>query len=132
MHLKHRRTPIAGDEAYGNNEWNKKLARSDKVHRPLLHAYETVFVHPFTGETVRIRAPVPADMRRVMEKLKESVDDHLVDEETGLLLGDTWVESRPGGQRGLGFVPMDRLVMKEVGRCNEVSCCVHEYFAPLL
>lgn len=49
VHLKERRTPIAGDEAYGTAEWNKKLARSDNIHRPLLHAYETEFTHPFTG-----------------------------------------------------------------------------------
>lgn len=52
VHLKERRTPIAGDEAYGTAEWNKKLARSDNIHRPLLHAYETEFTHPFTGTTV--------------------------------------------------------------------------------
>lgn len=50
VHLKERRTPIAGDEAYGTAEWNKKLARSDDIHRPLLHAYETEFIHPFTGQ----------------------------------------------------------------------------------
>jgi 23S rRNA pseudouridine1911/1915/1917 synthase len=49
VHLKHRRTPILGDEDYGNREWNNKIFRSDKINRPLLHAYETEFEHPFTG-----------------------------------------------------------------------------------
>ena len=53
VHLKERRTPIAGDEAYGTAEWNKKLARSDNIHRPLLHAYETEFTHPFTGQSIQ-------------------------------------------------------------------------------
>jgi len=67
VHLKERRTPIIGDDAYGSAEWNKKLLRSDSVRRPLLHAYETEFTHPFTGENVVIRAPVPDDMSGVLQ-----------------------------------------------------------------
>ena len=56
VHLKHRRTPILGDETYGNIDWNRKFSREMKKepisNRPLLHAYEVEFIHPFTGESM--------------------------------------------------------------------------------
>jgi 23S rRNA pseudouridine1911/1915/1917 synthase len=54
VHLKNRRTPILGDEDYGNREWNNKIFRSDKINRPLLHAYETEFEHPYTGTCMKV------------------------------------------------------------------------------
>ena len=69
MHLKERRTPIIGDDAYGNADWNKRLLRSDRIARPLLHAYETVFVHPFTQEEIVLTAPIPADMAALIDKM---------------------------------------------------------------
>ena len=115
VHLKERRTPIVGDEAYGSAEWNKKLLRSDGVRRPLLHAYETEFVHPFTGETVLIRAPVPADMSGVLKRLTVQ-DEPLLDYTTNLLKGTTEVDGVEAGDRTAGmkgFVPSDRLVLED-------------------
>ena len=51
VHLQHRRTPILGDETYGNLDWNKKANLAHGIDRPLLHAYETEFIHPFTGKS---------------------------------------------------------------------------------
>jgi 23S rRNA pseudouridine1911/1915/1917 synthase len=115
VHLKERRTPIVGDEAYGSMEWNKKLLRSDGVRRPLLHAYETEFVHPFTGKTILIRAPVPADMSGVLRRLTVE-NEPLLDATTNLLKGTTEVEGVEAGDRrgGMkGFVPSDRLVLED-------------------
>ena len=92
VHLKERRTPIIGDEAYGSLEWNKKLLRSDSVRRPLLHAYETEFIHPFTGESIIIRAPVPEDMSNVLQRLTVE-QEPLLDIDTHLLRGSTEVSS---------------------------------------
>lgn len=110
VHMKERRTPIAGDEAYGNAEWNKKLARSDAVYRPLLHAYETCIEHPFTGQLLSIRAPLPKDFSDIVAKL--SPVDPLLDSR-GLLTVTTEVAGKGPGEQGKGFVPMDRLVLKE-------------------
>jgi len=113
VHLKERRTPIAGDEAYGNNDWNKKLLRSDSIERPLLHAYETRIEHPFTGKQLTFRAPLPTDMANLVRKL--SPTSPLLDAASGLLLGETpAVQGRVlGAEEGRGFVPMDRLVWQE-------------------
>jgi len=114
VHLKERRTPIAGDEAYGNADWNKRLGRSDSIQRPLLHAYETEFTHPFTGKKVLLRAPVPTDMANLMFKLTPATEP-ILDKRTCLLVGTTEVKGRePGENLGAGnFVPSDRLIIDD-------------------
>jgi len=72
VHLKERRTPILGDDAYGNADWNKRLLRSDSIARPLLHAYETVFTNPFTKREVVLTAPIPNDMAALIDKMTGS------------------------------------------------------------
>jgi hypothetical protein len=67
--MKDRRTPILGDDVYGSADWNKQYRRTDQVRRPLLHSYETKFVHPQTGEPVTITAPIPSDMAKLAEKI---------------------------------------------------------------
>ena len=113
VHLKERRTPIIGDEAYGSAEWNKLLLRADGVRRPLLHAHETEFIHPFTNEKIIIRAPVPSDMAKVLSKLTVE-NKPLLDKETSLLIGSTEVRGREAGEKDrIGFVPSDRVIQKE-------------------
>lgn len=98
--MKERRTPILGDSAYGNGEWNKRFLKSHDIRRPLLHAYETEFVHPFTQKTIVLRAPLPADFRSLVEKISSTVlfpavhKIQLIDPVTHLLLGSTEVRGR--------------------------------------
>ena len=35
-----------------------------------LHSYETEFVHPFTGDSVVLKAPIPPDMHAMILKLE--------------------------------------------------------------
>ena len=51
--------PLAGDTMYGTDE--------TVLPRHGLHCARTEFVHPVTGETVRVTSPIPPDMRRVLE-----------------------------------------------------------------
>lgn len=110
--MKHRRTPVAGDEAYGNSDWNSKLHRSNGVHRPLLHAYETQFMHPFTGETITVRAPIPDDMRALITKLSLGLSSPLIDQQ-GFLTCPVEVRGKNAGERIKGFVPSDRIMFEE-------------------
>jgi hypothetical protein len=114
VHLQYRRTPILGDDVYGNVQWNKLYQRTHKdLDRPLLHAYETAFPHPFPPETkttgkkkllksaktkptetiVRLRAPLPPDMESILmmvqRKMKLSHSQRLYDETTKLLAVST-------------------------------------------
>lgn len=112
VHLRHRHTPIVGDETYGNVEWNRKYLRSHGVRRPLLHAYETEFKHPFTGEKVLLTAPVPADIAGVLTRMSNP-EESFFDEASALLTCTTEVRGKGPGEAGRGFVPSDRLVMEE-------------------
>ena len=50
--------PLLGDWLYGE--------RSERIDRPALHAAELLFVHPVTGETVSLSAPLPKDMAELI------------------------------------------------------------------
>ena len=112
VHLKERRTPIAGDEAYGNPDWNKKLYKSDGIDRPLLHAYETSFIHPFTSKEIKLQAPIPSDMTNLMKKLTVQ-SQSLIDPNTNLLTVTTDVKGKEPGEKGKGYIPYDRLLFEE-------------------
>ena len=111
VHLKHRHTPIIGDETYGNVEWNRKYLRSNAIRRPLLHAYRTSFTHPFTGQEVVLTAPIPQDIADVLSKI--STANTIFDPSTALLTCDVEVRGRGPGEKGRGFVPLDRLIIEE-------------------
>ena len=112
--MKHRRTPVVGDATYGSIDWNTKLQRTYGVSRPLLHAYETTFIHPFTQEKIVLCAPVPSDMQRVMQSVSTGLPAPLVDTATGYLTCPIEVRGKSAGEKPGGFVPLDRLAFKEV------------------
>jgi 23S rRNA pseudouridine1911/1915/1917 synthase len=53
--------PIVGDPLYGK--------RSDLIGRPALHALSVAFEHPVRREPLIVSAPVPADLRALMDGL---------------------------------------------------------------
>ncbi len=53
--------PLVGDSMYGTDEMN--------LGHQLLHCSRVCFVHPITGERLTLEAPMPEDMRRVVETL---------------------------------------------------------------
>ncbi|MEX0962088.1 MAG: RluA family pseudouridine synthase [Simkaniaceae bacterium] len=55
VHLKAVNTPLLGDSLYGVQKYN--------AIRPLLHASELQFNHPFTKEALSLSAPIPSDLR---------------------------------------------------------------------
>jgi 23S rRNA pseudouridine1911/1915/1917 synthase len=61
VHLAHAGYPIVGDETYG------KKAKA-LMPRPLLHAYRIEFIHPVKDISVKIEAPVPADMEEFIKE----------------------------------------------------------------
>ena len=61
VHMAHMGHPLAGDWLYGTE--NKAL-----ITRPALHSYRLHFTHPLTGETIEVAAPLPKDMKRLLEE----------------------------------------------------------------
>jgi len=74
VHLAHRGHPLVGDCVYGvgwergmggpARRWVQELSR--RTPRQFLHARELAFDHPLTGERMRFRAPLPADLAGVV------------------------------------------------------------------
>ncbi|HAS61178.1 MAG TPA: tRNA pseudouridine(65) synthase TruC [Vibrio sp.] len=55
-HMAHLRQPIVGDTTHRDGKHNKLFREVYDSHRLLLHASSLEFVHPFSGETVIIKA----------------------------------------------------------------------------
>ncbi|MDI1345145.1 MAG: RluA family pseudouridine synthase [Pseudolabrys sp.] len=77
VHLAHIGHPIMGDETYATGFKTKASRLSpaaraalDALGRQALHAAVLGFTHPLTGATLRFEAPLPADMRRLVESLR--------------------------------------------------------------
>ncbi|RXT08728.1 RluA family pseudouridine synthase [Ammoniphilus sp. CFH 90114] len=64
VHFEHIGHPVLGDSLYGQKHpW---------IQRQALHAYQLQFVHPFREEELQFEQPVPEDLKKLLEKLKES------------------------------------------------------------
>ncbi len=68
-HLKHLSHPLIGDVKYGKGEHNRLFRESYGLHRLALHAAVLAFVHPITGERLRIEAPLTEDLRGPLERI---------------------------------------------------------------
>jgi 23S rRNA pseudouridine955/2504/2580 synthase len=69
VHLAHLGFPIVGDDKYGDFDLNKRLARQG-LKRMFLHAWKLAFVHPPSGDRLRLEAPVPPELELFMQSLK--------------------------------------------------------------
>jgi 23S rRNA-/tRNA-specific pseudouridylate synthase len=53
--------PLAGDWLYGTED-------PELITRPALHSCALTLVHPVTEELLTLEAPLPEDMRRLIEE----------------------------------------------------------------
>jgi 23S rRNA pseudouridine1911/1915/1917 synthase len=65
VHFQHIRHPLVGDEVY-----RRGTRHGIAFPRQALHAAELSLVHPSTRETLTWRSPVPRDMKRLIEQLR--------------------------------------------------------------
>lgn len=65
VHAQYRGHPIAGDEKYGDREFNKSM-RQRGLKRLFLHAHSIEFVLPTTGETIKVTAPLDTDLKKFL------------------------------------------------------------------
>jgi 23S rRNA pseudouridine955/2504/2580 synthase len=74
VHLASSGFPIAGDEKYGNFILNRHLQKAEgkrvALKRMFLHAHQITFVHPETGESVTLNAPLPLECERFLKSLE--------------------------------------------------------------
>src|SRR5690606_10730747 len=70
VHLSHLGWPIAGDDMYGGRA--VQMGGGEAVlSRQALHAALLAFRHPITGEDLSFVAPLAADMRKLIERLRQ-------------------------------------------------------------
>jgi 23S rRNA pseudouridine1911/1915/1917 synthase len=65
VHLASIGHPVLGDDTYGGGGGRRLVALPPKRH--FLHAAWLIFPHPETGETVELRSPLPADLRKALD-----------------------------------------------------------------
>lgn len=67
VHMSHMGSPLVGDWLYGVED-------RSVIERPALHSERLDFVHPLTGQSLSISAPMPADIRRLTEGMVDVAD----------------------------------------------------------
>jgi 23S rRNA pseudouridine1911/1915/1917 synthase len=78
VHCKTMGHPVIGDPVYGNRGDPKRLASTlpelsrmlVTLDRQMLHAWQILFNHPVTGERVTVEAPMPSDMRLLLDRFR--------------------------------------------------------------
>jgi 23S rRNA pseudouridine955/2504/2580 synthase len=70
VHAAHAGHPVAGDERYGDKDFNAYLESSFGLRRMFLHAHSLSFDWPDTGEPFSASAPLPEDLKAVLTALE--------------------------------------------------------------
>ncbi len=60
--------PIGGDSRYGDKQFNSTMKQAG-LSRLFLHACKLSFTHPLTAEMMTVNAPLPTDLKRVLDAL---------------------------------------------------------------
>ena len=72
VHTLHAGHPIAFDDRYGDQVFDKQLSDANTgLDRLFLHAAALRFQHPQTGETLRIEAPMDSKLKRCLQALRK-------------------------------------------------------------
>ena len=74
VHLAYLGYPIVGDDKYGDFELNKQLARkgandSKKIERMFLHASSLQFMHPVSGNIIKLESALAKDLKSFIVSL---------------------------------------------------------------
>lgn len=68
-HMAHIRHPIIGDRPHGCNKQNKIFLERFNMNSMMLHASELDFIHPITGESIKISSSPLSEFKRMIEEL---------------------------------------------------------------
>lgn len=71
VHGAHSGHPLAGDEKYGDVDFNRYM-RGLGLRRLFLHAHSLGFSDPESGREIHVSTPLPSDLRAVLDRLAEA------------------------------------------------------------
>ncbi|MCD6505849.1 RluA family pseudouridine synthase [Candidatus Poribacteria bacterium] len=82
VHLSHIGHPVVGDPMYGGGRKRSIKEAPDeeirkvmeRITRQMLHAHTLSFRHPATGKWMSFSAPIPEDMKEVIERLRRKMN----------------------------------------------------------
>ena len=63
--------PVAGDDKYGDREFNKQM-KTFGLKRLFLHAWRLGIHHPITQEPLSLEAPLPEKLQQVIKQLEQA------------------------------------------------------------
>ena len=63
--------PVAGDDKYGDREFNKQM-KTFGLKRLFLHAWRLGIRHPITQEPLSLEAPLPEKLQQVIKQLEQA------------------------------------------------------------
>ena len=69
VHLASQGHPIAGDDKYGDFEWNKSLQKQG-LKRMFLHAWRLQFTHPATSKRIELKSNLPPELQLYVNHVK--------------------------------------------------------------
>jgi 23S rRNA pseudouridine1911/1915/1917 synthase len=77
VHLSAIGHPVVGDPLYGglHRRVPGDLRAVTHLDRPFLHAARLAFAHPSDGRRMEFESPLPADLQRVLDELREHYDE---------------------------------------------------------
>lgn len=70
VHAHFMETPMAGDDKYGQRNFNKEMKKFG-LKRMFLHAWKLGITHPSTNQSVMLEAPLPEQLENVLTKLRQ-------------------------------------------------------------
>ncbi len=70
IHLAEAGHPLCGEKVYNQPLFKKRIDDASGAQRQALHAAELGFAHPITGQEMMFTTPLPADMEKLLEKLR--------------------------------------------------------------
>lgn len=70
IHLGERGTPLCGERVYDRPLHGSPLPDESEAERPMLHASCLGLTHPISGKSMRWTAPLPDDMKQLLQKLR--------------------------------------------------------------
>jgi len=69
LHAQSRNHSVVGDTKYGNKIYNQSF-RKIGLRRLFLHANKLIFPHPITNNTIAANAPLPDDLKVILDQLE--------------------------------------------------------------
>jgi 23S rRNA pseudouridine1911/1915/1917 synthase len=74
IHLGEHGTPLCGDRLYDRPVNGQPIPDDSGARRPMLHAAYLAIVHPASGRRMEWEAPVPEDMRALVQRIRRQVN----------------------------------------------------------